>query len=76
MITLQTRNHAADPWRNVQSYERATPSMCGHVLRSRLEARLVDLAKGEILAQSLPTLGVPVQNLNQNQIEEAARLFG
>ncbi|WP_333827549.1 hypothetical protein [Pararhodobacter sp.] len=73
MITLQTRNHAADPWRNVQSFAQVTPTMCERVLRSKLEARLVDLAKGEILAQSLPTLGVPVTDEN---IEDAVRLFG
>lgn len=76
MITLQTRNHAADPWRNVQSFTTVTQLMCEHVLRSKLEARLVDLAQDQVLAQSLPALGIPVQKLNQDQIEEAARLFG
>lgn len=72
MITLQTRAHAADPWRNVHQYAQYTPSMGETVLRSRLEARLVDLARDTILAQSLPALGIPV---TKDNMEDAVRLF-
>jgi len=60
MIQFQVRDKGADAWRRVTDFAEVNASQVDIVEHSKLAARLVDMATGQVLVQSLPARGIPL----------------